>query len=391
MRMIKAKNATSRQCEQDGKEVNEEQDRWGGTERKIGTTGRGGSSHYVTLPQSYWEKVKGKELRAYEIGDIIVYLASEPPPKIDELDSEIDDPDILEYQIISAYLNNYRRLDVTVKETSEKSIECIERLPKKLRGLSPSFGGSMARREIDMSTVPEPIPNLLNKMHRSVVEIYNLNQKILSSLDAPTHTELVTVDVLENDIDKQSFLIKRLFCMVLERLYLAGPAGIEDLTQIIHYENVNANLERAGDLQYQIFKELIKLLEKFDKGKLRKMLQSENSNHSFLNYHKAAQKMLDDAYSKDLHKIFDIIKTKKQDAGPQAVRHRGDYIRQELMKTIADLTLAQPELTCLDFRIWGLTGSATNIAEAWLNMMGPFTKQKSAAGASKPPSKKVPP
>jgi len=378
MRTIKATNTASRQDEQTGKESNEEQDRWYGKERKIGKTGRGGSSHYVTLPPSFWEKIKGKELRPYEIGNIIVFVPSEPiEPKICELDFQIDDPDFLEYQIISAYLNNYRRLDVTLKEDNEKCIDCIERLPKKLRGLSPSFGGTMARREIDMSTVPEPIPNLLNKMHRSVKEIHKLNQKILSSLNAPTHIELVTIDALENDIDKQSFLIKRLFCIVLERLYLAGQAGIEDLTQIIHYENVNSNLERAGDLQFQIFKELIKLLEKFkDRDKLKKMLQSEDLNHPFLNYHKAAQDMLDDAYSKDLQKIVDIIKTKKQDTGPEAVRHRGGYISKELMKTIAELTVAHPELNCLDFRIWGLTGTATNIAEAWLNMMGPVITQK---------------
>jgi len=363
------------------KRMEEDQDRWYGNERKIGHIGK---SQYVTLPPGYLKKVKGRELRAYEVGNILVLLPPETPePKVGELVLQNNDPHFLEYQIITAYLNNYRRIDFTIKEPNEECADCIERLPKKLEGLSPGFGGEIARREIKMSTLVEPIPNLLNKMHSSIKEIHKLNQKILSSLKAPANVELVSIETLENDIDKQSFLIKRLFYIVLTRLYLANQAGIENLSQIIHYESVNSNLERAGDLQYRISKELVKLLEKFkEKEKVKKVLQSENPNYSFLNYHKAAQDMLDDAYSRDRRKIIDIIKTKKQDSGFEAARHRGAYISKEFMKAITDLTVAHPELNCLDFIIWGLTGSATNIAEAWLNMMGPFIRQTKSNGAA---------
>ena len=141
-------------------------------------------------------------------------------------------------------------------------------------------------------------------------------------------------------------------------------------------------------MQFQISKELNKLLQKFGRDELKKMLQSEDPRHSFLNYHKAAQDMLNDAYSKERQKIIGIIKMKRQDSGPEAIRHRGKYMTKELMKAITDLTIAHPELNCLDFRIWGITGSATNIAEAWLNMMGPFIKKqnKSTAEASQSPA-----
>ena len=210
------------------KRDSQDTEEWYGKDRKISPTGRGGKSKTVTLPQGFLAKLKGNSVHPYQVGDILVLVPPEPTePKIGELDFQDNDPDFLEYHIISAYLNNYRRIDVAFKENKECT-DCIERLPKKLLGLSPSFGGDMNRREIHMSTLVEPIPNLLNKMSSSVNTIHRFNQNILSTFKAPTQVEQVNIEALENDIDKQSFLIKRLFFIVLTRLHLAYQAGIEE-------------------------------------------------------------------------------------------------------------------------------------------------------------------
>lgn len=346
-----------------------------GKEVRVHRQGKGGKSFAITLPEEIGKEWEGKDLQTCRIGDALLLMpATVWKPKVGELDFQENDPDSMEYQIITAYLNNYRRIYLTFKDSSKDCIERLERLPGKLLGVSPSIKGALSRREIKMSTEVEPITNILVDMHQNVQTIHKINQDIFSKLEASSASEVAAVEAVENDIDKKSFLVKRIFCIILSSLYLAKFAGVDDLPKIIHYENLNSNLERAGDLQSHVFRELNRLVNTFGKEQLKKMMQSKNPAYSFREYHNAAQRMLDDAFSNQLTEITKIIKTKKQDIGPEAFRERGEYITKNQMKAITDLTNQYSDLRCLDFRIWGLTGSSTNVSESWLNMRGPTIK-----------------
>lgn len=355
--------------------------------RRVWQTGKGakkGKGSYVTaLPTEWAKKLTSKEVIVSELGDGLFLVPRElKRHKIKELRFKGNNPNFIKYQIISAYLNNYRELYIELEEPNKECIQMIESLPKKLLGLTPAFAAEANKRIISMSTFLRPIPKILDRMLALIQRIHKINQETMSEFNM-SEDQLENIKAMENDVDRNSFLIKRFCCVAADEPGLAERVGINDLTKITRWETLNSNLERMSDLQYEICLELNRL-KKHKKKKAMDEIRSKESRYSFRDYHNSAQEMVNDAYSNDPEKITEIINTKRSDSEEEITKHRGRYITKEQGKMIGQTVNNISDLTCLDSRIWGLTGGATNIAEAWLNMNGPVDFKLARSHDQKP-------
>jgi hypothetical protein len=343
--------------------------------RRVWQTGKGaktGKGSFVTaLPTKWARGLTRKEVTISVFKDRLVIMPRElKRHKIGHLKYRGKDSNFLKYQIISAYLNNFRELFIELDQPSKECIQMIESLPKKLLGLSPAFVEGDRKRMISMSTFLKPIPEILDQMLALIQGMHKINQETMLKFNL-SEDQLENMKAMENDVDRNSFLIKRFCCVAADEPNLARRVGIDDLAKITHWETLNSNLERVGDLQFEICLELNRF-EKHDKKEAMNEMRSDKVGYNFMDYHNSAQKMVNDAYSNDPMKITEIINTKRSESEDEIIKHRGKYITKEQGKAIRDAVNRIPDLTCLDFRIWGLTGCATNIAEAWLNMNGPL-------------------
>lgn len=344
--------------------------------RKIWQTGKGakdGKGSFVTsLPTDWAKKLRNKEVVVSEFKEGLLLMPTEVEKhKTKKLRFKGDNPNFIKYQIISAYLNNYSKLFIELENPSKECIQMIESMPKKLIGLTQKFGKKDNERIIVMSTFLEPIPEILNQMLVLIRRIHKINQNAMLGPKL-SEGQLESVKAMENDIDRNSFQVKRFCCAAADEPSLAKRVGIADLAHISYWETLNSNLERVGDLQYEICLEINRLKENKKREAIEEM-RSKNS-YSFRDYHNSAQEMVNDAYSNDPEKITDIINTKRSGSGNENefIKYRGNYITKKQGKTIRQVVNEIPDFIYLDFRIWGLTGGATNIAEAWLNMNGPI-------------------
>lgn len=350
--------------------------------RRVWRTGKGakeGKGSYITALPTHWaSRLKSKEVAISEFKNGLFLVPIEAKGhKMGRLKFKGTNANFIKYQIISAYLNNFRKLYIELEQPNKECIQMIESLPKKLLGLTPAFAEEDNTRLIIMSSLTTPIPEILERMLALSQRIHKINQKIMSGF-VLSEDQLENVKAMEDDIDRNSFLIKRLCCIATDEPNLAKRVGIDDLVKITHWETLNSNLERVGDLQFETCLELNRLRKDKKKEALDE-LQSKKAGYSFKDYHNAAQTMVNDAFSNEPRKIAEIISTKRSGIENGIVLHRGDYITEKQGDTIIKAVERIPDLACLNFRIWLLTACSTNIAEAWLNMRGPanlISKQK---------------
>ena len=341
---------------------------WSIGKSKESKTGKGRKGTYVvSIPVAWAEQVGGDGteiiVSSYKGGLLLSPGGLWNEPKEFPLSVRDQSISLLKYKIISAYLNNYEEIRVICEKPREDLETLLKELNDKLLGFSYANTGKN-ETVIAMSTTVKPVYGILQKMLSQAHLIHEINQDAFSDFRiAKAKSE--KVEEIERDIDKYSYLVKRLFCVAAEQPEEYGQIGIGDLPRLVHWETLNTNLERVGDLQHEINLEL----QRYSENKKKPDVLSTPS-YSFKDYHAAAQKMIDDAYSQDPNKITEILDAKK--FAEEDPKHRGNYIPLEKAKSIQSMVLNNPELRCLDVRIWGLTGCATNIAEAWLNMKGPL-------------------
>lgn len=339
--------------------------------------GEGKGSYVVTLPSDWAEKVGNQKIIVtdYKGSLLLTPMTLRHEPKIFRL--KIDHkqkPSLLKYRIISAYLNNFREFYIKFTEPNNACEDMLETLHVKLLGLSVSYTGEENERLVSMSTMVKPIPSVLSTMLLQSQAIHKINQEVFLTKETSEYKE-GQVESYENEIDRNSFLIKRLFCVASEQPEMMTTLGIGSLSEIVHWENLNSNLERVADLQREIYHDLKRLLAK-DKPENRQILLEEK-DYGFRAYHEDAQRMVNEAYSKDLTKIGHILDTKRTENEEETVKYRGEYITYKHGTIIENLVKQKPELLmCMHVRIFGLTGCATNIAEAWLNMQGPSISEE---------------
>jgi hypothetical protein len=363
--------------------------------RKVWQTGRGarkGKGSYVTALLSSWaSKIPEKKVTMLEYGKGLFLL----PYKVESAKRgryvfDGQDANSVKYQIISAYLNNYQEYCIELENPSKECFDMLAQLPSKLDGLNVHPLGGL-KMQIKMNKEPSRIPEILGRMLESIKFMHEINQKTFIDLYKnsvkSSEADLENIKLEENAVDRDSFLIKRFCHLAAEQPEHAKEVGISDITEIRYWDTLNSNLERVGDMQFEIYDQIDRLKRNHKIDCLDAIRQLSYNAFSFRKYHDQAQKMVNDACSKDPEIITKIISTKRTDnAADDVPRHRGEYITQEDAKFITQILERNPELHCLDVRIWAITRRATNIAENWLNMNGPKINKEEA----KPDSKQRP-
>jgi hypothetical protein len=222
-------------------------------------------------------------------------------------------------------------------------------------------------------------------MFMTYEDLYNINYKIMKKIKESTVSrdeidgQKELIETKERDIDACSFLLKRLLNRLFYCPWLSEDLGIGDFANIIPYTTLNTNLERLGDLQVEIFNALYSLVVDVGK-KASKYIYSKEHAYGYVQYYSSAHEMVKDAYKSrnDVEKLKVIISTKnkrkiiKKNDIKQEMPYRPGYIEAEKRAIIYDLikNFGNEHLVCLEHEIWGMTGNATNIAEAWYNMKG---------------------
>jgi len=329
----------------------------------IGKSKERKGTYVVSLPAN-WAEAAGGEGTEVILRDHLGSLLITPPiarsePKKTELAVKEQESSLLRHLLISAYLNNFRIVTLLFEKPRQDVEGMLIDLRTKLSGFSFEYT-TKSTCEVTMSTLIQPVPEILQKMLGQTQMINEINQNTFSNLKSAEALSK-RVDDIEINIDQNSFLLKRLLYIAAEQQDMIERLGIGEISKIVHWATLNSSLERVGDLQHDIHEELKRLGES--------KVPLSTTTYDFITYHKKAQEMVDDAYFGDLKKITAILDTKTHaKADP---KYRGDYIPKAKAESIQSHVMKFPVLMCLDVRIWGLTGLATNIAEARLNMIGP--------------------
>jgi len=302
-----------------------------------------------------------------------------------EIELGADDPEMLEYKIISAYLKGYDKVYLRLPKKCHKSVKHLENLKIKLDGISLTYEGG--RYVILISTEPRPVLDLLDNMFmhyetlqascKSIMEGFYIWKS--SQLESVCEDKRETINFVENSVDRLCFLVKRLLhktsCFQIDQ----EKIGVKSLGDIHFLGTINVNLERLSDLQKEIYEYLVSLLPEKKRVENYFKVTEDDADYSFTNYYDAAHQMVQDAYKGEEETALKIIATKKryrksEDLGIE-IPYRPAYIELNQREKILRIVEEYTKLGCLEHIIWGMTGNATNIAEARYNM-GFKTEQK---------------
>ena len=88
-------------------------------------------------------------------------------------------------------------------------------------------------------------------MHSQTQMLHEINQEAFDKFEKAKDSA-EKVEQIETDIDKYSYLVKRLFCVAAEQPKEVERLGIIGLDRLIYWESLNINLERVGDIQHEI-------------------------------------------------------------------------------------------------------------------------------------------
>lgn len=361
-------------------------------ERRIWRSGKGKSAYVTALPSDWAKPIVNSDdticvskVKTNRVRSLFLAPKNEYKKRCrDPLKIEKDNSTLLLNEVVTAYLADYAevRVEFPVEKPQLGCVEVLGKIPSKLFGVTIVSDG-MNNFRIRMSTAPEPIHEMLEEMFNKYTDLYKINFELMRNTrnvmsDKQMDGNRGIIMMKEQEIDAYSFLIKRLLNRLLYTPWLSEELGIEDLAQIVPYTTLNANLERLGDLQVEIFKILPSLVEELGKNAFE-FICPESGKYGLSEYYDDAYKMVQDAYTSqdDVERLVTLLSTKgvsktfNENGKEISLAYRPGYIEAEERKIIYDTiekSRNNRNLTCLEYKIWGMTGNATNIAEAWSNM-----------------------
>lgn len=294
------------------------------------------------------------------------------------------------YSIISAYLQNYDKIILKEEVHNEPLVNKLKEIGSKLPGAHFEPEKEEGTYQITFDNMIKHVPQLLDEMFEEYRILYAKNIEMFHSspkiekIDVKSHF----VSLKEESVDRNFFLLKRLFTSVFENI-LKDPKILVDtglmnvgddfrysvVSKSVGYFSIANSLERLTDLQVDIFKNLKKIIiDNEDKS----CLVDEETDYGFEKFYNATSSMVEDSYnSKSIMekgpKMYEgfqsLLKVLKAESNKDdEIKFREGYITKENRETILKLAENSSDLTYLEGQIWGSTGIATNIAEAWINM-----------------------
>jgi len=349
--------------------------------QSLGTKRTGKETFTVSLPYEWAKKMKeppnNGEVYIKSYGDKIILVPSEPVAANGiEIMLNEDRPEELESEIISAYMRNYQNITIKLPSGSEQSIAKLEELRRKLYGMLPIsyLNGQIS---VTVSTPMIPIRNVMGNAYGFSLSIYGKNEEIMGKdlfEDLSSQREKEQVESWETDVDLHTFLAKRLLNQSLIDPEAAIEMGIDNLQDVLEYSSIVSNIERLSDIQQELYSTLnefnseLSHKEKKPSDTPFHLSEFPNSKASFLKYYQQSNRMVSDAFegsSVDDHvRLLNILKGRGK-------MYRPGYIEDGFKKDLIEKSMESDyrlHLLRIENKIWAITGIATNIAEAWMNM-----------------------
>lgn len=355
--------------------------------------GKNGTSYTTTLPKEWVKKyaTKSERVRVDQYGETLFINPVKQEKDGKPLKIIIGkNGETTYYSIISAYLQNYDKIILKEEVHNEPLINRLREIGNKLPGAHFEPEKEEGTYQITFDNMIKHIPQLLSEMFEEYRILYTKNIEMFHSspktekIDVKSHF----VGLKEESVDRNFFLLKRLFTNVFENT-LKDPKILVDtglmktgddfqysvVSKSVGYFSIANSLERLTDLQVDIFKNLKKvIIDDEDKS----CLIDKETGYGFEKFYNAANSMIEDSYNSksimekgaNMYKGFQfLLKVLKAESNKDdKIKFREGYITKENRETILKLAENSSHLTYLEGQIWGSTGIATNIAEAWINM-----------------------
>lgn len=364
-------------CPYCGKEIN----KVSAENRKIWKTGRG--TYVISLPSEWAEKFINKygdqvKVSFFEEKAII------SPLKFTEKNArvKITPPNILEKlesTIISYYTTGSGQIIVDLEDGNLSAIDKILTIKDKLEGTSIL---RMSPKEfvISFSESIKNFKDLLDVSFSYYGELFEENTHVIKNFPIDETAELESIQQkmkrVEDETDTITFVIKRLLSKSLVSPEYKETIGLLDLRNALHFNTIASGIERLCDLEVELFNEVKKLNAKCLKNKVKIKLADPSKDNDIYRYHQAAYTLNSLAYKgfEDPESAYKVLRTKKNTAiiDDEEIEYRGEIIKPRERKALLEFAANYPqyarELTIIEQKIWGMTGVATNIAEAIMNL-----------------------
>ena len=340
----------------------------------------------VSLPYDWAKKVEteygGNVIITHYDDKLLIVPEAEKKYREASIDIDGNSPEEMESKITAAYIGNVQKLSIKIKNESAGIMEKLELLRRKLYGtLATSFSNDTL--VLSMETPLMPIKNVLGNAEAFSLSMYEKNENLMS-LKFPYAGDIVSIssqiDSWENDVDLYTFLSKRYLNRSLIDPESISKLVIKSPQDILEYYSISSNIERFADIHVEIRDSLVELNKEMqEKDKTLKMTGFSLSTFpqkdaAFSDYYLKAVGMVRTAFEnsnptnpKEEAELLRVYKTKRQDYRPGFIERE---FREEIIKRSRENPFAT-HLLKIENKIFAITGIATNIAEAWMNMHRP--------------------
>lgn len=348
--------------------------------RKIYRTGaRGKPSYALVLPKEWVERIYPdpslkREVEVSVFGDKLLVLPSAEiyPPAAKLVKEQYQPSDVwLEAAILHCYLTSIDRVEVVGNIDDKETSARIDKLRRKLSGFQIEERTS-SKLALSFSTPLRPMRDILERSYGLLTGLHLENKSLLNKfpdIGRILDDSMRTVQSNEDDADQNAMLGKRLLIRALQDPEVSQKLGIGEAHEILDYHTIVTSLERLSDLETELFRLSADLFKRVDKSAAAReglRFSEKPSEYHFTQYFDDLFRMV-----KDSHDSRDDPQLALKLLSTRALEYRPEYVAEEQRKKIISYSSTHKfseYLVPLEGKIWAMSGIATNIAEAWLDM-----------------------
>jgi len=348
--------------------------------KKIWITGR--NTLVVSLPKGWAEKDEEVELN--DLGNMIILRRGESMEEPIEITYQ--EQNQVKYDIINTYLQGFKELRILIPDRDPRKIDEVKLLFQCL------YGTKYKRSSLDK--VALLFPTEVTNMGELLTMLFDLDSMVYTQVLKQMETSLPveearmedtyrSINSLENDADAITSYAKRLLRRTLDNPELLRDVGLENLSQTIPYITIVENTERVIDHQHDLYLGMMNL-NRFLRSRNETFIFSQPNEYGFKEYyidaHKFLEKTCRNLENLDKNEVLEMLATKEYYI-PDPVYGRLGYRsltgqegitperRRKIFSLIGSMSGPYPVILAgMQTKIWGITGAATNIAEAVLHL-----------------------
>lgn len=292
----------------------------------------------------------------------------------------------LEAIVISAYLNNYDGIQITLPRDKVEARKGMEFTQNRFYGSSHMYNppSEPSKSETHMEYVITfnpvfPVEYNLQLLLRRGFDIYDriyniVQNEIKEYRKGQTDVEYIKQRIREQETesDKTLFYTKRVMNLAICNPSVLKESGVDKLGDVLHYHTIATALERLSDLESDIFDTLTKL----DHKNSGQFLYDKKRLYDIFRYHELAHDIVKKSFEGDEKYCFDIIESygrfKKDKQKFGELGYLDNFMSVEQYKSTFVFSHEHKDyamLLRLVDQIEGIIGAGSNIAESRTTML----------------------